>query len=70
MFDVMFGFYVIMGGFIATPSPHPTQDKESDAPLTLSSGSVLNLAQHGYFLEMKKSAIDDKIKSSGCSLRA
>jgi hypothetical protein len=65
MFDVMFGFYVIMGGFIATPSPHRTQGEESDAPLTLSSKSVLNLAQHGYFLEMKKSAIDDKSKADG-----
>jgi hypothetical protein len=61
---VTFGFRVVIGGSSQHRRP-VARNEESKAPLTLSSRSALNLVQHEYFLEMKKSAIDDKSKADG-----
>jgi hypothetical protein len=46
-------------------SQHRRPIARGKVPLTLSSRSILNRAQHGHFLERKKSAIDDKSKADG-----
>jgi hypothetical protein len=60
VFDLSYGFWVVMGGFVVdTSSIH-----EDEHRMTLTPKGVKLLAERGYFLDMDKSQIEDRSKAN------